>query len=163
MDEFEKLAEKSLDGSAKLRVFLFSSSDLDLAGMVHSGEVQDSGQKYMEAVNGLISDVGIASVSSNPHSDVNGGSEVLDNVVVSHVEPPGIRFGMSELEQEPIIPVNFQPAGTYYLQAPAHFSAKPNNNMVQTSLLQPQGFNVYPHGAPVIPEGWVGQQQQDYI
>lgn len=101
MDEFEKLAEKSLDGSAKLRVFLFSSSDLDLAGMVHSGEVQDSGQKYVEAVNGLISDVGIASVSSNPHSDINGGSEVLD--VVSHVEPPGIQFGMSELEQEPIV------------------------------------------------------------
>ncbi|KAG6421171.1 hypothetical protein SASPL_117720 [Salvia splendens] len=51
MDEYEKLIERSSDGSVKLRIFLFSPSDLDLVG--HIEDVQDGGQKYVEAVNGI--------------------------------------------------------------------------------------------------------------
>lgn len=51
MDEYEKMAERSSDGSAKLRIFLFSPSDLESPG--HIGDLQDGGQRYVEAVNGI--------------------------------------------------------------------------------------------------------------
>ncbi|XP_057767081.1 uncharacterized protein LOC130987542 isoform X2 [Salvia miltiorrhiza] len=51
MDEYEKLIERSSDGSAKLRIFLFSPSDLESGG--HIGDMQDGGQRYVEAVNGI--------------------------------------------------------------------------------------------------------------
>ncbi|KAD3067843.1 hypothetical protein R6Q59_018041 [Mikania micrantha] len=51
MDEYDKLIEKSSDGSAKLRVFLFS--DLDSSSVIGFKDLQDSGQKYVEAVNGI--------------------------------------------------------------------------------------------------------------
>ncbi|KAL1555042.1 mitogen-activated protein kinase kinase kinase [Salvia divinorum] len=48
MDEYEKLIEACSDGSAKLRIFLFLPSDLDPIG-----HLQDGGQRYIEAVNGI--------------------------------------------------------------------------------------------------------------
>jgi len=88
MEEYEKLLERSADGSAKLRVFLFSASELDPSGLVHLGDLQDTGQKYVDAVNGIAEGVGggitrkesIASVASTQNSDVSG-TEVLDAVV----------------------------------------------------------------------------------
>lgn len=53
MDEYEKLIERSSDGSAKLRIFLFSASELDSPGSVQVGDLHDSGQRYVEAVNGI--------------------------------------------------------------------------------------------------------------
>ncbi|GFY80777.1 kinase superfamily with octicosapeptide/Phox/Bem1p domain-containing protein [Actinidia rufa] len=81
MDEYEKLAERSSDGLAKLRVFLFSSSEIDSVGMMQFGEFQDSGQRYFEAVNGILDGVGggvlarkesITSAASTQNSDVSG-------------------------------------------------------------------------------------------
>ncbi|XP_011033492.1 PREDICTED: uncharacterized protein LOC105131960 isoform X3 [Populus euphratica] len=85
MEEYEKLVERSLDGSAKLRVFLFSDLQLDASGSVQFGDLHDSGQKYFDAVNGVV-DCGrrriarkesMASVSSTQNSDFSG-TEAVD-------------------------------------------------------------------------------------
>ncbi|KAA8535278.1 hypothetical protein F0562_030281 [Nyssa sinensis] len=86
MDEYEKLIERSSDGSAKLRVFLFSATELDSSGMVQFGDLQDSGQRYVEAVNGIMDGAGgsitrkesIASAASTQNSDLSG-PEPLDS------------------------------------------------------------------------------------
>ncbi|KAL8129630.1 hypothetical protein V2J09_018785 [Rumex salicifolius] len=80
MEEYEKLFERSSDGSAKLRVFLFYVSELDSSGMVQFGDLQESSQKYVEAVNGVMEVGGcritrkgsIASATSTQNSDLSG-------------------------------------------------------------------------------------------
>ncbi|MCD9644830.1 hypothetical protein HAX54_033279 [Datura stramonium] len=88
MDEYEKLVERASDGSAKLRVFLFSASELELSSVVQLGDLQDSGQRYVEAVNGIsngITGIGLtrkgstASAGSTQNSEVSG-SEALDSL-----------------------------------------------------------------------------------
>lgn len=88
MEEYEKLVERSTDGSAKLRVFLFSASELDTSGVVQFGDIHDSGQRYVEAVNGVTEGgVGggitrkesIASQTSTQNSDFSG-SEAVDGL-----------------------------------------------------------------------------------
>ncbi|XP_015893672.2 uncharacterized protein LOC107427772 isoform X1 [Ziziphus jujuba] len=87
MDEYEKLLERSSDGSAKLRVFLFSASELDPSGVVQFGDLHDSGQRYVDAVNGIMDVVGgnitrkesIASATSTQNSDFSG-TEVVDSL-----------------------------------------------------------------------------------
>ncbi|XP_075643037.1 RAF-like serine/threonine-protein kinase 24 isoform X2 [Castanea sativa] len=86
MDEFEKLVERSSDGS-KLRLFLFSASELDPSGIVQLGDLLDSGQRYVDAVNGLTDGVGggikrkgsMASASSTQNSDFSG-TEAVDSL-----------------------------------------------------------------------------------
>ncbi|KAJ0746550.1 putative protein kinase TKL-Pl-6 family [Helianthus annuus] len=90
MDEYDKLVERSSDGSAKLRVFLFS--DVESSSVIRFKDLQDSGQKYVEAVNGIGDSFsggggggggsgGIgrkgsgASASSTQNSEVSGGAE----------------------------------------------------------------------------------------
>lgn len=85
MEEYEKLLARSSDGSVKLRLFLFSSSELDPSGMVQFGDLHDSGQRYVEAVNGIMDGfVGgimrkesIASATSTQNSHFSG-AEVVD-------------------------------------------------------------------------------------
>ncbi|KAJ1436971.1 Serine-threonine/tyrosine-protein kinase, catalytic domain [Sesbania bispinosa] len=86
MEEYERLIERSPDGSPKLRVFLFSASELDPSGMVQFVNLQDGGQRYVEAVNGITDGVGgkltrkgsITSAASTQNSDLSG-VEALDN------------------------------------------------------------------------------------
>ncbi|XP_021850576.1 uncharacterized protein [Spinacia oleracea] len=85
MEEFEKLQERSPDGSAKLRVFLFSASELDTSGALQLRGLHDSGLRYVDAVNGVAEGFSggitrkgsIASVTSTQNSDVSG-SEVFE-------------------------------------------------------------------------------------
>lgn len=86
MDEYEKLIERSSDGSAKLRVFLFRPSELDTPGMGNFADFQDGGQRYVEAVNGVTDVVvtggiqrkeSIASAASTQNSDFSG-TEAID-------------------------------------------------------------------------------------
>ncbi|EPS71754.1 hypothetical protein M569_03006, partial [Genlisea aurea] len=56
IDEYYKLTERSGCVSAKLRVFLFSPSELETGGLIHIGNIEDNGQKYLEAVNGIMDD-----------------------------------------------------------------------------------------------------------
>ncbi|XVE98476.1 hypothetical protein REPUB_Repub03eG0109700 [Reevesia pubescens] len=87
MDEYEKVVERSSDGSAKLRVFLFSALELDPSGMVQFGDLHDNGQKYVEAVNGIMDGAAggitqkesIASVASTQNSDFSG-NEAVDSI-----------------------------------------------------------------------------------
>ncbi|CAI0388669.1 unnamed protein product [Linum tenue] len=86
LDEYEKLLERSSDGSGKLRVFLFSATELDASGMVQLGDMQDNGQRYVDAVNGIVADNGgggmisrkesMASATSTQNSDVSGAEAV---------------------------------------------------------------------------------------
>ncbi|KAJ6372599.1 hypothetical protein OIU76_027000 [Salix suchowensis] len=84
MEEYEKLLERSSDGSAKLRVFLFSDSQFDASGSVQFGDLHDSGQRYFDAVNGVVDGGGgritrkesMTSVSSTQNSDFSGTEAV---------------------------------------------------------------------------------------
>ncbi|XP_021640055.2 uncharacterized protein LOC110635149 isoform X2 [Hevea brasiliensis] len=96
MDEYEKLVERSSDGSAKLRVFLFSAMELDTSGMVQFGDLHDSGQRYVDAVNGIADGVGsgiawkesIASATSTQNSDFSG-TEAVDSSGTGQVDISG--------------------------------------------------------------------------
>lgn len=87
MEEYEKLLERSSDGSAKLRVFLFSASELDPSSAMQFGDLHDSGQRYVDAVNGILDMAGgsitrkesIASATSTQNSDFSG-TEVVDSL-----------------------------------------------------------------------------------
>ncbi|XP_010656540.1 uncharacterized protein LOC100251651 isoform X1 [Vitis vinifera] len=99
MDEYEKLVERSSDGSAKLRVFLFSASELDPSDMVQFGNFNDSGQRYFDAVNGIMDGIGggiarkesIASATSTQNSDVSG-NDATDNLVQHQGDVSGPPF-----------------------------------------------------------------------
>lgn len=98
MDEYEKLVERSSDGSAKLRVFLFSPSELGSASLLHIGDSQDGGQRYVEAVNGILNGFGggariarkesFESAASAQNSDLSG-TEGADNFGHGHGEVTG--------------------------------------------------------------------------
>ncbi|KAI4344231.1 hypothetical protein L6164_011481 [Bauhinia variegata] len=94
LDEYAKLIEQSPDGSAKLRIFLFSASELDAAsGMIQIGDLHNSGQRYVEAVNGITDGISggiprkqsVASAASTQNSDLSA-TEVLDNSIRGHGE-----------------------------------------------------------------------------
>ncbi|OAY31767.1 uncharacterized protein LOC110599602 isoform X1 [Manihot esculenta] len=96
MDEYEKLVERSSDGSGKLRVFLFSATELEAAGTVQFGDLHDSGQRYVDAVNGIADGVGcafawkesIASATSTQNSDFSG-TEAVDSSGTGQVDVSG--------------------------------------------------------------------------
>ncbi|KAL8128804.1 hypothetical protein V2J09_017959 [Rumex salicifolius] len=79
MEEYEKLLERLSDGSIKLRVFMFTASELDSSSMMQFADLQDSSQKYVDAVNGVMDvvEVGIAtkesiaSATSTQNSDIS--------------------------------------------------------------------------------------------
>ncbi|KAK7388550.1 hypothetical protein VNO78_23369 [Psophocarpus tetragonolobus] len=103
MEEYEKLVERSPDGSAKLRVFLFSASESEISGGVQFGDLQDTGQKYFDAVNGIGITEGIAvggginrkgsvtSAASTQNSDLSG-AETLDSSIAGQGDVSGVPF-----------------------------------------------------------------------
>lgn len=103
MEEYDKLVERSPDGSAKLRVFLFSASDLDPSGTIRMGDLNNSGHRYVDAVNGIM-DGGICSLSrkesinsatSTQNSDLSG-TEAVDSMGHSQGDVSGLQpIGMS--------------------------------------------------------------------
>lgn len=77
MEEYVKLAERFSDGSSKLRLFLFSASELNSTGMANYDFREDGQHQYVNAVNGM--DGGgitrkesIASAASTQNSDLSG-------------------------------------------------------------------------------------------
>ncbi|WOG90778.1 hypothetical protein DCAR_0310023 [Daucus carota subsp. sativus] len=93
MDEYEKLLERCLDGSPKLRMFLSSTSELDSPDGVQMGEFEDNGQRYVEAVNGAVERTGpgivrkesILSVTSTQNSDMSG-NEAVETTCQAHAD-----------------------------------------------------------------------------
>ncbi|KAL2338473.1 hypothetical protein Fmac_012919 [Flemingia macrophylla] len=97
MEEYEKLVDRSSDGSAKLRVFLFSASESECSGGVQFGDLQDTGQKYFDAVNGIgVAEGGginrkesVTSAASTQNSDMSAG-ETLDSSVTGQGDVTGV-------------------------------------------------------------------------
>ncbi|XP_010426143.1 PREDICTED: uncharacterized protein LOC104711159 isoform X2 [Camelina sativa] len=82
MEEFDKLVERSSDGSSvKLRVFLFDAASFDdTFEVAEYGDGVDIGQRFVEAVNGVVaSKESVASGGSNPNSDFSG-VDVVDSL-----------------------------------------------------------------------------------
>ncbi|CAL0327821.1 unnamed protein product [Lupinus luteus] len=96
VEEYERLVERSPDGSAKLRVFLFSALELDPSGVIQFDDLLDSGQKYVEAVNGitdgisdkLIRKESFTSAASTQNSDLSG-IEARDSSNAGQVDVSG--------------------------------------------------------------------------
>ncbi|XP_010265709.1 PREDICTED: uncharacterized protein LOC104603386 [Nelumbo nucifera] len=98
MEEYEKLVENS-DGSSKLRLFLFAASEPDPSGLVHFCDLQDSGQRYVDAVNGIPDGVGCkitgkgstASAGSTQNSDsLMSGGDGADSFGLGGSPSPGV-------------------------------------------------------------------------
>ncbi|XP_073226733.1 uncharacterized protein [Cicer arietinum] len=95
MEEYGKLVERSPDGSAKLRVFLFPVSEVDFSGAMQLGDFQDTGQKYVDAVNGVVDGnvvcggfnrkESVTSAASTQNSDLSG-IENIDSSVAGQGE-----------------------------------------------------------------------------
>ncbi|KAK7411648.1 hypothetical protein VNO78_03083 [Psophocarpus tetragonolobus] len=108
MEEYERLIERSPDGSPKLRVFLFSASELDSSGMVQFFNIQDAGLKYVEAVNGITDGIGgkltrkasYASAASTQNSDLSG----VDALDSSNAAAQGDFSGASLPISGPVLP-----------------------------------------------------------
>lgn len=96
MEEYERLIERSSDGSPKLRVFLFSASEFDPSGVLQFVNLHDGGQKYVEAVNGIADRTSakltmkgsITSAGSTQNSDL-GGIEAPDGTNAAQVDVNG--------------------------------------------------------------------------
>ncbi|PHU11239.1 hypothetical protein BC332_18169 [Capsicum chinense] len=109
MDEYEKLVERASDGSAKLRVFLFSSSELESSVVAQLGDLQDSGQRYVEAVNGIsngVGGIGLARKVSNASAGSTQNSEFSGSEAVD-----GLGHGQGELRAVPSFDA-LSPSGT---------------------------------------------------
>ncbi|CAA7408051.1 unnamed protein product [Spirodela intermedia] len=86
IEEYDKLVEASAEGSAKLRVFLLSPTELDISGINLASDFDDSGLRYADLVNnGTVREVpGIkrkessGSLSSTQASD-GGPAELSEN------------------------------------------------------------------------------------
>ncbi|KAG6739908.1 hypothetical protein POTOM_057526 [Populus tomentosa] len=156
MEEYEKLLERSSDGSAKLRVFLFSDSQLDASGSVQFGDLHDSGQRYFDAVNGVVDGGGVritrkgslASVTSTQNSDLSGTEAVEssgpgqgdvtwppstsllppgDNLAASHDSTPKLAF--ADANPPPYAGVSAVPLGV-----PLAKSGPPQNSCSQPEV-----------------------------
>ncbi|CAJ1944738.1 unnamed protein product [Sphenostylis stenocarpa] len=107
MEEYDKLVERSPDGSAKLRVFLFSGSEMEVSTGVLSGDLQDTGQKYFDAVNGIgmteaigfgvgINRKGsVTSAASTQNSDLSG-AETFDSSITGQGDANGVPLSSSK-------------------------------------------------------------------
>ncbi|XP_060171932.1 uncharacterized protein LOC132603070 isoform X1 [Lycium barbarum] len=184
MDEYEKLVQRASDGSAKLRVFLFSASELESSSVVQLIDMQDSGQKYVEAVNG-ISGLGLtrkgsnASAGSTQNSEFSG-SEAVDSLGQGHGQGelrnvPSFETlspsGTSATSQEPsiapmAIPV-VVPGPVPTLSAPPEHVLE--KTLPVTAQQQQMGYDMqqigvtYPGTTPYVPAYVDPQTRADYV
>ncbi|KAK7304752.1 hypothetical protein VNO77_42639 [Canavalia gladiata] len=102
MEEYERLIERSPDGSPKLRVFLFSASELDSSGVVQFVNLHDGGLKYVEAVNGITDGISgkltrkasCTSAASTQNSDLSG-IDAIDSSNVAQGDVSGVSVPLS--------------------------------------------------------------------
>ncbi|XP_074573007.1 RAF-like serine/threonine-protein kinase 20 isoform X2 [Curcuma longa] len=112
MEEYDKMAADN--PSAKLRVFLFSASDVSGSGaslLAPYHDLQDTGARYLEAVNGLDSSVrrrdSVTSFSSTQNSDgltANEGQDVPDLLLTTDYNDQTQVLSSSQYELPPILP-----------------------------------------------------------
>ncbi|KAL9684546.1 hypothetical protein QQ045_021987 [Rhodiola kirilowii] len=58
MEEYDRVIKSLPDGSARLQLYLFPISDADSSGLVTFSGFYDNGQKYFEAINGILDEAG---------------------------------------------------------------------------------------------------------
>ncbi|XP_012081103.1 uncharacterized protein LOC105641215 isoform X2 [Jatropha curcas] len=138
MDEYEKLAERSSDGSAKLRVFLFSAMELDSSGMVQFGDLHDSGQRYVDAINGMEGGFGgiarkgsITSATSTQNSDFSV-TEAVDSLGPGQVDVSGAPTPQDSNPK--FLPVEPNPVSTVSSGIPMVKSVPPQNLSSQPEI-----------------------------
>ncbi|KAK8465917.1 hypothetical protein PHAVU_009G209700 [Phaseolus vulgaris] len=101
MEEYERLIERSPNGSPKLRVFLLSASELDPSGVAQFVNLHDGGLKYVEAVNGITDGIGgkltrkasYTSAVSTQNSDFSG-IDALDSLNAAQGDVTGVPVPM---------------------------------------------------------------------
>ncbi|XP_031479354.1 uncharacterized protein LOC116250101 isoform X2 [Nymphaea colorata] len=91
MEEYDRLLAGPVDASSssKLRLFLFSADEIDQSGIMQFGDEQDSGQRYVEAVNGIMPETAIKrkdSVSTINSDGLPGGGDVTDATPTGQID-----------------------------------------------------------------------------
>ncbi|KAI3941216.1 hypothetical protein MKX01_029790 [Papaver californicum] len=158
VEEYEKLVESSVDGSAKLRVFLFSASELDSSGTVKLGDSNDSAQMYFDAVDGISDLVGcgitrrgsMASVTSTQNSDrMSGGGDAVDSSSLGQGPPSPVvlsprRSSGASSHDGPARIVHVTPNHAMYTEAqsanyvvPTISSSRPPAQLIEADLERP--------------------------
>ncbi|KAI3684968.1 hypothetical protein L6452_34198 [Arctium lappa] len=181
MDEYDKLVERYSDGSAKLKVFLFT--ELESSSVIRFKDLQDSGQKYVEAENGIGDGFGgssgsgggsssgagigrkgsIASASSTQNSDSATGVPVAKSVTVPN-SPSQSDYDLEILER--MVPVHIQQQQqrqlAYDLQQPGA-TIPPPAPYVQ-SYVDPRHGNVATvYAQPQLHDNVVGMTRHKFI
>ncbi|WVZ21380.1 hypothetical protein V8G54_008702 [Vigna mungo] len=149
MEEYERLIERSPDGSPKLRVFLLSS-ELDPSGVAQFVNLHDGGLKYVEAVNGIADGIGgkltrkasYTSAVSTQNSDFSG-IDALDSLNAAQGDVSGVPVPMpSSLSPEGNVAASHDGTlnsvvpepGTSYTEASAVRPGIPVTNYVPTHI-----------------------------
>ncbi|KAF8400568.1 hypothetical protein HHK36_013867 [Tetracentron sinense] len=144
MEEFEKLVESSSDGSVKLRVFLFSATEVDQSGIMQFGDLHDCGQRYVDAVNGISDFVAggitrkesMTSATSTQNSDsLMSGAEAIDSSGPGQGEGGGLPSPSLSVPLGMPVPIPFSSRLEPELERPVL-------SMGQQQQLQPLGFNL---------------------
>ncbi|XP_074582440.1 RAF-like serine/threonine-protein kinase 24 isoform X2 [Curcuma longa] len=145
MEEYDKLAAEN--PNAKLRVFLFSPSDVSGSGfdpLAPYHDLQDTGARYLEAVNGLDSSIrrrdSVASFPSTQNSDVvtavealvNEGQDVPDLIPTTNYNDQIQILSSTQSELPPSVPN-------------------------QTKFLNPVQVE-FPAAIPIVPQPYIEQQ-----
>ncbi|KAH0453765.1 hypothetical protein IEQ34_018089 [Dendrobium chrysotoxum] len=174
MDEYDKLAEVSGDGSAKLRVFLFSQAEIAsvLADNFSVGPARidpyEGGQKYVEAVNGgSASDAGIyaceirpkgsmASASSTQNSD--GGFDGSNNEGASSAIASPAAGASASFDPSTLTFAGTATSGT--LQESQGFPA--SSTFFGQAMVATQSLNA-PHVPPYTSQAFVEPHQLHYM
>ncbi|XP_024541769.1 uncharacterized protein LOC9658340 isoform X1 [Selaginella moellendorffii] len=98
MEEFDKL--EAGDGHARLRVFLFTSLDYDVIGD-SSGDLKNTEQQYLDAVNGLMEG---ASRKSSDASAQSTSPQGIQEVSPAAVRVPQVSQGVPVMAQYTSVP-----------------------------------------------------------
>lgn len=166
MDEYGKLVESCSNGSAKLRVFLFSASDLDSSGLLQFGDLLDSGQRYIDAVNGISEGVGsgiarkvsVGSETSTHNSDGQiGGSDCIDSSIYGQGDGFGIssssvsspRVGVVSSHENPmtvgyIAPTPMMYAPSMPMRPAENLNGFPSSLLAETEFKRPVPTTMHP-------------------
>ncbi|CAM0913094.1 unnamed protein product [Alopecurus aequalis] len=130
LEEYEKLAAAAPDGSAKLRVFLFpASSGSEASGSGSHLVVDESGQRYIDAINCVSADA--VAVIRRKESVASAGSSAHNSEASEHA---GVAEGMSP---------RAVPLPSEYL-----YSAGSHNN--HSAFPQSLGISAFTVSAPAI-------------
>lgn len=164
MEEYDKLAEASSDGSSKLRVFLFSQAEIasiladNLTTRPALIDRYDGGQKYVEAVNGgSASNAGIYACEIRPKGSTASASSTKNSdadIDGSNIEGSSPAITGASTSFDPSILASSGTATSVPLQEAYGFpdsSTMFGQAMIATQSLNPRHVGLYSSQAFVEP------------